>query len=135
MVFLHQAMSASCRPGAIPNIAGREPNQKRIGAFWTLFMHIKKNDIAMTAPVEMTYEQCAEHQLEQVDMSFLYRNTDQGKPGMDGSVKIADVPAITVISIGMRGATTKARSTSQTISNAGWLTMLATTAPRAIFAY
>ena len=24
-------------------------------AFWTLFLHIKKNEIAMTAPVEMTY--------------------------------------------------------------------------------
>ena len=33
--------------------AEADPNAGR--AFWTLFFHIKKNDIAMTAPVEMSY--------------------------------------------------------------------------------
>jgi hypothetical protein len=70
-------------------------------AFWTLFTHIKKNDIAMTAPVEMTYKE-AERPTES-KMSFLYGRPDMGNPGEHGGVQVVDVPGMTVVSTGVRG--------------------------------
>jgi hypothetical protein len=77
---------------------------RKDSAFWTLFKHIQKNDIAMTSPVEMTYQAKGEGETEQSDMAFLYRTTRQGKLGADGDVAVVDVPAMTVVSIGMRGS-------------------------------
>lgn len=67
------------------------------GAFWPLFRHIQKRDIAMTSPVEMDYRD------EGWSMSFLYRQTDQGPEGVSENVRVYDAPAMTVISIGVRG--------------------------------
>lgn len=78
------------------------------GAFWTLFLHIKKKDIAMTAPVEMTYE-TGKDKLRTQAMAFLYRSTEQGKAGQDEKVNVIDVPAMTVLSLGMRGDVSKAK--------------------------
>jgi hypothetical protein len=71
-------------------------------AFWTLFGHIKKNKIAMTAPVEMTYDKSADS-TGQSAMAFLYGSTSLGKPGKNGSVEVLDVPASFAVSIGVRG--------------------------------
>lgn len=75
--------------------------------FWPLFQHIKKNEIAMTAPVEMDYR---DWQPEDGDtrpsgwtMSFLYRTADLGPTGTDGRVRVIDTEPLTVISIGLRG--------------------------------
>ncbi len=46
--------------------------------FWQLFGHIKKNDIAMTAPVVMDY---ARDDGAGTAMSFLYASSDIGKTG------------------------------------------------------
>ena len=54
-------------------------------AFWTLFMHIKKNDIPMTAPVEMPMAEGDEGTLKQDGMAFLYQNGKVGKKGPDGA--------------------------------------------------
>jgi hypothetical protein len=70
--------------------------------FRTLFNHIKKNDIKMTAPVEMTFDERGES-----SMAFLYREADLGKLGKDGEVQVIDIPANTVLSIAVRGAYTK----------------------------
>jgi hypothetical protein len=70
--------------------------------FRTLFNHIKKNDIKMTAPVEMTFDDRGES-----SMAFLYREADIGKLGSDGDVQVADNPANTVLSIAVRGAYSK----------------------------
>lgn len=60
-------------------------------AFWTLFRHIQKNDIPMTAPVEMEMEKKAE-KLEKSKMAFLYQNTKVGKEGADGDrIEVKDV--------------------------------------------
>ncbi len=75
-------------------------------AFWTLFSHIKKNDIAMTAPVEMGYTFGPLSQPKEQNMSFLYAESVLGKPGKAGSVEVLDVPPMTVVSTGVRGAQT-----------------------------
>lgn len=79
------------------------------GSFWTLFTHIKKKDIAMTAPVETTYGASGPDQLQPRTMAFLYRSTKQGDLGDDEKVDVIDVPAMTVLSIGVRGDVTKAK--------------------------
>jgi len=74
--------------------------------FWTLFRHIKKNGVAMTAPVEMEYgDPCATSARSRA-MSFLYQRPDQGAVGKQGNVEVTDVPAMTVVSIGCRGSQT-----------------------------
>ncbi len=79
--------------------------------FWPLFNHIKKNDIAMTSPVEMDYRPTGERSplapMQDAEgswtMSFLYRTRDLGPTGEDGRVKIVDTPELVVLSIGMKG--------------------------------
>jgi len=70
--------------------------------FRTLFNHIKKNEIAMTAPVEMTVTDDSTAKSPK-DMAFLYRQPDMGSAGEDGSVNVVDVPAATMLSTGVRG--------------------------------
>jgi len=86
--------------------------------FWPLFNHIKRNDIAMTAPVEIVYPAAVATQPEAVasmgplSMAFLYRQPTQGTTGIDQAdpdVSVIDVPAMTVLSVGMRGDYTKSR--------------------------
>lgn len=72
-------------------------------AFWTLFSHIKKNDIAMTAPVEMGYDNVRAAEPKEKDMAFLYGQPSLGNIGKDGSVDVVDVPSMTVVSTGVRG--------------------------------
>ena len=73
-------------------------------AFWTLFSHIKKNNIAMTAPVEMSY---ADRQRpSQGTMAFLYGSSDWGSAGRQESVEVIDVPPMVVVSTGVRGPRT-----------------------------
>lgn len=76
------------------------------GAFWTLFGHIKKHDIPMTAPVESTY---GEDEVSAVRMGFLYQSPEVGDAGIDGAVEVIDVPARHVVSLGLRGYATDQR--------------------------
>ena len=87
------------------------------GAFWTLFRHIRENEIEMTAPVEMGMqreggdaaatqpadEAESDQPLRMSSMAFLYRRADHGKAGENGNVRVVDVPATTVLSIGFFG--------------------------------
>jgi len=75
------------------------------GGFWTLFQHIKRNDVAMTAPVEMAYRTDVE-QPTPTTMAFLYGSQDLGSAGQQGRVSVADVPAMTTVSVGVRGPRT-----------------------------
>jgi hypothetical protein len=90
-------------------------------AFWTLFSHIKKKDIAMTAPVEMTYGLNDEDRLQGQKMAFLYRSTKQGTLGNDEKVEVIDVPVMTVLSIGVRGDVTKAKLAEAKAHLDAWL--------------
>jgi len=75
-------------------------------AFLTLFKHIEGNGIAMSAPVEMGYRrgEKAGAAPEPRTMAFLYGKPTIGAPGKQGDVDVVDVPAITVVSIGVRGS-------------------------------
>eukprot|EP00752_Nemacystus_decipiens_P016622 g14862.t1 len=76
-------------------------NGSQNGMFRPLFNHIQREDIAMTAPVEMTYDG-----EEQSSMAFLYRNPEMGSLGSDTDdqrVVVIDIPRQTAVSIGVRG--------------------------------
>ena len=78
-------------------------------AFWTLFNHIKKRNIAMTAPVEFDFANADATRkfLGKTDwtMSFLYRSANLGPTGDAGSnVLVVDRPEVTVLSIGVDGS-------------------------------
>jgi len=78
-------------------------------AFFRLFRHIQRREIAMTSPVEMDYRieetPTTPTPGDELDwtMSFLYRTRDLGPTGKDGNVEVIDRPETTVLSIGLRG--------------------------------
>jgi hypothetical protein len=72
-------------------------------AFFTLFRHITSREIAMTVPVEMTYGKGKNSHARPRAMAFLYGSQAIGEVGQQGEVHVADVPAATVVSLGMRG--------------------------------
>jgi hypothetical protein len=87
--------------------------------FSPLFNHIKRQDIAMTAPVAMTYEG-----EKQASMAFLYRNTEQGSTGSDDAdsrVEVRDVPPQWMASLGVRGSYTQARFDEAVDTLNAWL--------------
>lgn len=75
--------------------------------FFSLFNHIQKRGVEMTAPVVMTYEPKVAEEAGargEISMEFLYRSTDQGKAGPGvGSVKVEDFPASTFVCLGVQG--------------------------------
>ena len=88
--------------------AYRKASTSGMGEFWTLFQHIKQNNVTMTAPVEMDYGDPRATKNKERSMAFLYERPDQGATGRQGNVEVIDVPAMTVISIGCRGTRTTA---------------------------
>ena len=71
--------------------------------FWTLFGHIKKHDIPMTAPVEMGMK-VEGKSLDRASMAFLYQNQQVGKTGKDGEdVEVRDIPAAKVLTYAWQG--------------------------------
>ena len=85
--------------------ASRGPSSSR--GFWPLFQHIQRNNIAMTAPVEMDLPgwSATERSLpESWTMSFLYRERELRETGTEGNVVIRDTEPVTVVSMGLRGA-------------------------------
>lgn len=79
--------------------------------FWTLFGHIKKHDIPMTAPVEMTMKKSGD-QIAMSTMAFLYRNDKVGAVGADGrKVEVRDVPAAKALSYTWQGENNQANVT------------------------
>jgi hypothetical protein len=87
--------------------------------FMPLFNHIKRNDIAMTAPVEIEYAASSEPndtgagrrgQQHATSMAFMYAVPSLGIAGPDPADKrvvVEDIPAMTVLSIGVRGGYTE----------------------------
>ncbi len=86
------------------------------GGFWTLFKHIERNKIPMTAPVEMKLDGNEAGKAKMEQMAFLYQTTEVGKTGADGAdVEVRDVPAKAALSYAWQGArddvsTAKARA-------------------------
>jgi hypothetical protein len=99
-------------------VAGEDAGASQNTMFWPLFEHIKRNDIAMTAPVEVGYPAAVRTRpgdaatARPVSMAFLYRQPTLGSVGADqadGRVVVKDVPALTVLSVGIRGNYTSRR--------------------------
>ena len=94
--------------------------------FFTLFNHIKKNNIEMTAPVEMTMTE-KNGKYTESSMAFLYQETTLGKVGPQGNVAVLDTTEGTVVSVGMRGS-----PSSENIESARrWLLEKIKTTPQA----
>jgi len=81
------------------------------GMFMKLFGHIKRNNISMTAPVEMSWGDAAAGggapRDEPTAMAFLYGSPTLGELGADAEdprVVVEDIPQIKVASIGLRGS-------------------------------
>lgn len=75
-------------------------------AFGMLFAHIKSNDIAMTAPVEMAMDESPSGAMDMRSMAFLYASPELGETGRDGRVEVVDLPPQRVLSYGMNGPVT-----------------------------
>ena len=75
-------------------------------AFWKLFTHIQKSDIAMTAPVEMEWSGTAGATRES-SMAFLYGSPQLGATGPDGSLEVLDTEPTWAVSLGCRGDATR----------------------------
>lgn len=72
--------------------------------FWPLFQHISRNDIAMTAPVEMEVtDNDQDGEPDRWTMSFLYHQISDGPTGKDGEVVIVDTEPMTYLSLGVQG--------------------------------
>lgn len=74
--------------------------------FWTLFRHIETNEVAMTAPVSMTYSGELGERPRSTAMAFVYPNTEIGETGVQGDVEVVDVAPELALSIGIRGEVT-----------------------------
>ena len=76
-------------------------------AFFPLFNHIKRRDIAMTSPVEMNYDGLGEPGATKPTgwtMSFLYRTLELGTEGTDANderIFVEDIPPVIVVAIGI----------------------------------
>lgn len=96
-------------------------------AFFPLFNHIKRREIAMTSPVEVDYvglDSPARRSPDSWTMSFLYRTPDLGPDGIDPKddrVLIEDIPPVTVVAIGMRGPYKLSRVKRGVNELRGWL--------------
>jgi hypothetical protein len=96
------------------------------GSFMKLFRHIERNEIAMTAPVEMEMAAAdgggAAPRTE--SMAFLYGSATTGTPGpdpADANVVVEDVPETTVVSLGVRGSYREERFAEFTAKLEAWL--------------
>jgi hypothetical protein len=98
-------------------VVGRADSERGLGrassaGFFPLFRHISRNDIAMTAPVEMEFRTdrdaapAPDAPVSEWSMAFLYRTRDlhpTGRDEADPRVRIVDSEPVTVVSLGIRG--------------------------------
>lgn len=91
----------------LAEVRGKEnPDRGMNRAFWPLFNHIKRHEIAMTSPVQMEYSGLRSDSATQAgswSMAFLYRTPDLNAPGVEGPVRVYDAEPVTVLAIGLKG--------------------------------
>jgi hypothetical protein len=94
--------------------------------FFSLFNHISRKDIAMTAPVVNTYDSAMiDDPRKQGDLSmeFLYQSPTQGQAGQGvGAVKVEDHPAATFVCRGVQGEMNPERLKIEMDEVKKWLT-------------
>jgi hypothetical protein len=116
-------------PGAIdiktyPAVRRAEIADEGNGGFMPLFRHIQRNNIAMTAPVEMDYETSGTATLRTASMSFLYYTPELHETGSDpkdGRITIRDAEPVTVVSMGVRGSYDRSRVQKDVAKLRAWL--------------
>lgn len=96
------------------------------GSFMKLFRHIERNEIAMTAPVEMEMatDDRGRAEADTTSMAFLYGSPETGTAGPDPAdpdVLVEDVPELTVVSLGVRGSYQEKRFVEFTGKLEAWL--------------
>ncbi|MBE9138220.1 heme-binding protein [Nodosilinea sp. LEGE 07088] len=91
---------------ATVQVSGNLANASSRG-FSPLFRHISSNDISMTAPVETRYPtvtlQDNSTTQGEATVSFLYRSLNIVPQEVAQNVLVEDIPAMTVVSVGVRG--------------------------------
>ena len=75
-------------------------------AFSPLYQHISSNNISMTAPVETRYPVSTfeGNTSGEAEVSFLYRTPEIVPAEIAKNIEIKDIPAMTVVSLGLKGA-------------------------------
>lgn len=92
--------------------------RKAVGkSFWPLFRHIQKQDIPMTAPVEMKSSPTN----KKGEMAFLYATTEVGSLGEIDGVEVQETPATLVASLGVRGKMNKSITEKAKANLEAWL--------------
>lgn len=92
--------------------------RKAVGkSFWPLFRHIQKQNIPMTAPVEMKSSPSS----KKGQMAFLYETTEVGNLGEIDGVEVQETPATLVASLGVRGKTNKSMTEQAKATLEKWL--------------
>jgi SOUL heme-binding protein len=94
--------------------------------FFSLFNHIQKNKVEMTAPVISTFK--TPRMIEtpgakgEVTMEFVYRSPKLGKPGPAGpSVKVVDHPAQSFVCLGFQGSMSDGQMREAVVKLHNWL--------------
>lgn len=94
--------------------------------FFSLFNHINRNKIEMTAPVINTY--LTPRMIEtpgaqgEATMEFVYRSPKEGKAGPDGvAVEVKDHPAQRFVCLGYQGAMSEAEMREGVAKLRAWL--------------
>ena len=80
--------------------------------FFALFNHIQRNEIPMTAPVQVEFDAADPRARRTTSMAFLYETRELGPAGPDAAderVEVVDLPAMTTVTIGARGYDSPAR--------------------------
>ena len=87
--------------------------------FRELFRHISTNDIPMTSPVDMTYDDTGSDRM--TGMAFLYRTPELGPLGTDGVVRVEDISPRAYASTGVRGSYSDAHFSKGLARVRAWL--------------
>lgn len=90
-------------------------------AFWPLFQHIQKNDIAMTTPVQMDWQPGRDGERRPATMAFLYGDPATRPAHLADGVEVVEVPAATVLSLGAIGNDRPAVVEAMLARLHGWL--------------
>lgn len=83
------------------------PSADADGMFFPLFNHIQRNNIPMSSPVEMSYSATTQPGQKPQSMAFVYPAPTTGTIGpdvKDAAVAVVDIPAMTVVSVAVRGS-------------------------------
>lgn len=97
-------------PGPFEQVVEKEYPATRLAVtekkgFMTLFRHISRKDIPMTAPVVMAMDV---EKMKREDMQFLYQSTEVGEVGADGQhVVVKDVAKIKALTYAWIGRESK----------------------------